>query len=412
MICAEDEIGVGESHDGIIVLPEDAPVGQPAAEYYHLESDWVIEIDITANRSDALSHWGVARDLYAWLKRNGHETSLHRPDCTEFTVDNNDLPIDVEIENTEACKRYACVSITGCEVKESPEWLQNKLKVIGLRPINNIVDITNYVMMAYGQPMHCFDADMVTGHKIVVRTQPEGTKFVTLDGEEHTLGEHDLSICNAEEPMCIAGIFGGKGSGTYATTTNVVLESAYFHPTWIRKSARRHGLSTDASYRFERGIDPNGIIYALKQAAILCKQLAGGKVSMEIKDVYPNPMADARVQLDYEYVDRLIGKALGHDMIKSIVESLEMKVVEETAEGLLLDVPAYRVDVQRPCDVVEDILRIYGYNNVEIPTQLKSSLTILGEADKAYHLQNVIGEQLVGCGFREILNNSLTKTSY
>ena len=412
MICAEDEIGVGESYDGIIVLPEDAPVGQPAAEYYHLESDWVIEIDITANRSDALSHWGVARDLYAWLKRNGHETSLHRPDCTEFTVDNNDLPIDVEIENTEACKRYACVSITGCEVKESPEWLQNKLKVIGLRPINNIVDITNYVMMAYGQPMHCFDADMVTGHKIVVRTQPEGTKFVTLDGEEHTLGEHDLSICNAEEPMCIAGIFGGKGSGTYDTTTNVVLESAYFHPTWIRKSARRHGLSTDASYRFERGIDPNGIIYALKQAAILCKQLAGGKVSMEIKDVYPNPMADARVQLDYEYVDRLIGKAIGHDMIKSIVESLEMKVVEETAEGLLLDVPAYRVDVQRPCDVVEDILRIYGYNNVEIPTQLKSSLTILGEADKTYHLQNVIGEQLVGCGFREILNNSLTKTSY
>ena len=412
MICAEDEIGVGTSHDGIIVLPEDAPVGQPAAEYYHLESDWVIEIDITANRSDALSHWGVARDLYAWLKRNGYNTSLHRPDCSEFTVDNTNLPIDVEIENTEACKRYACVSITGCEVKESPEWLQDKLKVIGLRPINNIVDITNYVMMAYGQPMHCFDADMVKGNKIVVRTQPEGTKFVTLDGEEHTLGEHDLSICNAEESMCIAGIFGGKGSGTYDTTTNVVLESAYFHPTWIRKSARRHGLSTDASYRFERGIDPNGIIYALKQAAILCKQLAGGKVSMEIKDVYPTPIADARVQLDYEYVDRLIGKKIGNDMIRSIVESLDMKVVSETDTGLELDVPAYRVDVQRPCDVVEDILRIYGYNNVEIPTQLKSSLTILGDEDKAYHHQNVISEQLVGCGFREILNNSLTKTAY
>ena len=412
MICAEDEIGVGTSHDGIIVLPEDAPVGQPAAEYYHLESDWVIEIDITANRSDALSHWGVARDLYAWLKRNGYNTSLHRPDCSEFTVDNTNLPIDVEIENTEACKRYACVSITGCEVKESPEWLQDKLKVIGLRPINNIVDITNYVMMAYGQPLHCFDADMVKGNKIVVRTQPEGTKFVTLDGEEHTLGEHDLSICNAEEPMCIAGIFGGKGSGTYDTTTNVVLESAYFHPTWIRKSARRHGLSTDASYRFERGIDPNGIIYALKQAAILCKQLAGGKVSMEIKDVYPTPIADARVQLDYEYVDRLIGKKIGNDMIRSIVESLDMKVVSETDTGLELDVPAYRVDVQRPCDVVEDILRIYGYNNVEIPTQLKSSLTILGDEDKAYHHQNVISEQLVGCGFREILNNSLTKTAY
>ena len=412
MICAEDEIGVGTSHDGIIVLPEDALVGQPAAEYYHLESDWVIEIDITANRSDALSHWGVARDLYAWLKRNGYNTSLHRPDCSEFKVDNTNLPIDVEIENTEACKRYACVSITGCEVKESPEWLQDKLKVIGLRPINNIVDITNYVMMAYGQPMHCFDADMVKGNKIVVRTHPEGTKFVTLDGEEHTLGEHDLSICNAEEPMCIAGIFGGKGSGTYDTTTNVVLESAYFHPTWIRKSARRHGLSTDASYRFERGIDPNGIIYALKQAAILCKQLAGGKVSMEIKDVYPTPIADARVQLDYEYVDRLIGKKIGNDMIRSIVESLDMKVVSETDTGLELDVPAYRVDVQRPCDVVEDILRIYGYNNVEIPTQLKSSLTILGDEDKAYHHQNVISEQLVGCGFREILNNSLTKTAY
>ena len=412
MICAEDEIGVGTSHDGIIVLPEDAPVGQPAAEYYHLESDWIIEIDITANRSDALSHWGVARDLYAWLKRNGHATSLHRPDCSEFAVDNHDLPIDVEIENTEACKRYACVSISGCEVKESPEWLQNKLKVIGLRPINNIVDITNYVMMAYGQPMHCFDADMVKGSKIVVRTQPEGTKFVTLDGEEHTLGEHDLSICNAEEPMCIAGIFGGKGSGTYDTTKNVVLESAYFHPTWIRKSARRHGLSTDASYRFERGIDPNGTIYALKQAAILCKQLAGGKVSMEITDVYPNPIADARVQLDFEYVDRLIGKKIGNDMIRSIVESLDMKIVSETETGLELDVPAYRVDVQRPCDVVEDILRIYGYNNVEIPTQLKSSLTIPGDLDKAYHHQNVIGEQLVGCGFREILNNSLTKTAY
>ena len=412
MICAEDEIGVGTSHDGIIVLPEDAPVGQPAAEYYHLESDWVIEIDITANRSDALSHWGVARDLYAWLVRNGHETSLHRPDCESFEVDNHNLPIAVEIENNDACKRYACVTVTNCEVKESPEWLQNKLKVIGLRPINNIVDITNYVMMAYGQPLHCFDADMVKGHKIVVRTQPEGTEFVTLDGEKHTLGTHDLSICNAEEPMCIAGIFGGKGSGTYDTTRNVVLESAYFHPTWIRKSARRHGLSTDASYRFERGIDPNGVIYALKQAAILCKQLAGGKISMDIMDVYPEPIPSARVKLDYTYVDTIIGKSIGHDMIKSIAESLEMKIEEETEAGLTLNVPSYRVDVQRPCDVVEDILRIYGYNNVEIPTQLKSSLTIQGVEDRQYHLQNVVAEQLVGCGFNEIMNNSLTKTSY
>ena len=412
MICAEDEIGVGTSHDGIIVLPEDAPVGQPAAEYYNLESDWVIEIDITANRSDALSHYGVARDLYAWLKQNGYQTSLHRPSCDEFKVDNEDLPIDVKIENTEACKRYACLSLTDCEVKESPEWLQNKLNVIGLRPVNNIVDITNYVMMAYGQPMHCFDADMVEGHQIVVRTQPEGTKFVTLDGEEHTLGEHDLSICNAEHPMCIAGIFGGKGSGTYETTRNVVLESAYFHPTWIRKSARRHGLSTDASYRFERGIDPNGTIYALKQAAILCQQLAGGKVSMQIKDVYPTPIENAQVSLSYDYVNGLIGKKIEPEVMKSILESLEMEVKSENQEGLELSVPAYRVDVQRPCDVVEDILRIYGYNNVEIPTQLKSSLTIQGDEDRAAHLENLVGEQLVGCGFHEILNNSLTKTSY
>ena len=412
MICAEDEIGIGTDHSGIIVLPDDAPVGQPASAYYHLESDWVIEIDITANRGDALSHYGVARDLYAWLVQRGYPTSLHSPDCNAFSVDNHDFPIDVEIENTDACRRYACLSITDCEVKESPKWLQDKLTVIGLRPINNIVDITNYIMMAYGQPMHCFDADMVKGRKIVVRTQPEGTKFVTLDGQEHVLGEHDLSICNAEEPMCIAGIFGGKGSGTYETTKNVVLESAYFHPTWIRKSARRHGLSTDASYRFERGIDPNGIIYALKQAAILCKQLAGGKVSMEIKDVYPNPISDFKVHLSYEYAHRLIGKEIGKETIKSIVTSLEMGIDHETEEGLDLTVPAYRVDVQRPCDVVEDILRIYGYNNVEIPTQLKSALTIQGEEDHEHVLENIISEQLVGCGFNEIMNNSLTKTAY
>ena len=412
MICAEDEIGVGCDHAGIIVLPEDTPVGMPAAEYYHLESDWLIEIDITANRADALSHYGVARDLYAWLVQNGYKTSLHRPDCSAFAVDNHDLPIEVTIENTEACKRYACVSITDCEVKESPEWLQNKLRTIGLRPINNIVDITNYIMMAYGQPLHCFDADMVKGHHIIVKDQNEGKKFVTLDGEEHTLGEHDLAICNEEEPMCIAGVFGGKGSGTYENTKNVVLESAYFHPTWIRKSARRHGLSTDASFRFERGIDPNGTIYALQQAAILCKELAGGKVSMEINDVYPNKMNDFEVNLDYQYVDTLIGKHIGKDTIKSIVTSLEMKIEEESEQGLKLLVPAYRVDVQRPCDVVEDILRIYGYNNVEIPQQLKSCLTIEGEEDKKHRLENLIGEQLVGCGFSEIMNNSLTKGAY
>lgn len=412
MICAEDEIGVGTSHDGIIVLPEDAPVGQPAAEYYNLESDWLIEVDITANRADALSHYGVARDLNAWLVSNGKPSTLHRPDCKDFHVDDNSLPIDVTIENTEACKRYACVSLTGVEVKESPEWLKDKLNIIGLRPINNIVDITNYVMMAYGQPLHCFDADMVTGRHIIVKDKNEGKKFITLDGVEHTLGEHDLAICNAEEPMCIAGVFGGKGSGTYETTKNVVLESAYFHPTWIRKSARRHGLSTDASFRFERGIDPEGTIYALKQAAILCQQLAGGKVSMEIRDEYPTPMTPAKVSLSYDYVDSLIGKKIGKETIKSIVTSFEMTIDSETESGLELTVPAYRVDVQRPCDVVEDILRIYGYNNVEIPTQLKSSLVIKGDEDKKYKMLNLVSEQLVGAGFREILCNSLTKAAY
>ena len=418
MICAEDEIGIGTSHEGIIVLPDDAVVGTPAAEYYHLESDWLIEVDITANRADALSHWGVARDLYAWLKQNGYETAMHRPmvngktiDDT-FAVDNHELPIEVEIENTEACKRYACVSITGCEVKESPAWLKEKLSVIGLRPINNIVDITNYVMMALGQPLHTFDADMVKGHKIVVKTMPEGTPFQTLDGVDHKLSDRDLAICNVEEPMCIAGVFGGKGSGTYETTKNVVLESAYFHPTWIRKSARRHGLSTDASFRFERGIDPNGVIDALKYAALLCKELAGGKVSMDIKDVYPAPIANPVVELRYDYVHQLIGKEISADTIKSICQSLEMKVLGETSEALQLEVPAYRVDVQRPCDVVEDILRIYGYNNVEIPTQLKSSLVIKGDEDQKHKLANLVSEQLVGAGFNEILNNSLTKAAY
>lgn len=412
MICAEDEIGVGTSHDGIIVLPEDAPIGMPAAEYYNLESDWIIEVDITANRSDALSHYGVARDLYAWLKQNNYQTELHKPNCDAFEVDNESLTIDVEVKNTEACKRYACVSISNCEVKESPEWLQNKLKIVGIRPINNIVDITNYIMMAYGQPMHCFDADMVAGHKIVVTTQPEGTKFITLDGEEHNLSERDLSICNANEAMCIAGIFGGKGSGTYENTRNIVLESAYFHPTWIRKSARRHGLSTDASYRFERGIDPNGQVYALKQAAILCKELAGGQVSMQIKDVYPEPIEGSKVVLTYDYVNSLIGKEIGKDTIKSIVTSLDMKIEAENENQIEILVPAYRVDVKRPCDVVEDILRIYGYNNVEIPLQLKGTLTIPTDEDRNRKYINLISEQLVGGGFNEILNNSLTKVSY
>ena len=412
MICAEDEIGVGTSHDGIIVLPQDVVPGTLAKDYYNIKSDYVFEVDITPNRADACSHYGVARDLYAWLVQNGYQTSLHRPETSEFKVDNHDMDIDVVVENTEACPRYAGVAIKNVTVKESPEWLQNKLRLIGVRPVNNIVDITNYILHAYGQPMHCFDADKIKGGKIVVKTCQEGTKFVTLDEVERKLSERDLMICNTEEPMCIAGVFGGLDSGTTEATKDVFLESAYFHPTWVRKTARRHGLSTDSSFRFERGIDPNGTIYALKEAAILVKELAGGEIASDIKDNYPAPIADFAVELSYEYINSLVGKVIPAETIKSIVTSLEMKIVAETAEGLSLSVPAYRVDVQRPCDVVEDILRIYGYNNVEIPTSLKSSLNVEGEVDKSVKLQNLVSEQLVGCGFNEILNNSLTAASY
>lgn len=413
MICAEDEIGVGTSHDGIMVLPAETPVGLPAAEYFNLESDYILEVDITPNRADACSHYGVARDLYAYLVQNGYDTELKRPSVEGFAVDNHDLDIPVRIENAEACPRYAAVTLTGCEVKESPDWLKRKLTTIGLRPINNIVDITNYIMMAYGQPLHCFDADMIEGGEVVVRTLPEGTPFVTLDGETHALSERDLAICNTKDAMCIAGVFGGKGSGTYDSTKNILLESAYFQPTWIRKSARRHGLSTDASFRFERGIDPAGQVYAVKAAALLVKELAGGKISMDVRDVVARELPQTfHVELSYKYLWDLAGKEIPADIVKRIVTSLEMQITKETADGLVLEVPAYRVDVQRPCDVVEDILRIYGYNNVEIPTSIKSSLTVETAADRSYRMQQLVSEQLVGAGYREIMNNSLTREAY
>lgn len=412
MLCAEDEIGIGNNHDGIIVLPEDTPIGMLASEYYKLESDYIIEVDITPNRADACSHYGVARDLYAWLKQNGYETSLHRPSDKNFLVDNHNLEIDVKIEDKERCPRYAAVTISGCEVKDSPDWLKDKLRIIGLRPINNIVDITNYIMHAYGQPLHCFDADMIEGKTIIVKTQQNGTPFVTLDGVKHILSEEDLTICNTNEPMCIAGILGGKGSGTYDSTKNVLFESAYFNPTTIRKSARRHGLNTDASFRFERGIDPNGVIYALKQAAILAKELAGGTVSMEIKDVNTAPVSNFHIHLDYKYLNNLIGKTIPRETVKDILSSLEIQLSNETEDGVDLAVPPYRVDVKRPCDIAEEILRIYGYNNVQIPTSIKSSLTIKGEEDRSNKLQNLISEQLTAQGFNEILNNSLTKAVY
>ena len=412
MICAEDEVGLGTSHDGIMVLPADAVPGTPAKDYFNIKSDYVLEVDITPNRADACSHYGVARDLYAYLVQAGKATSLTRPSDDAFCVDNQDLPIAIEVADTTACPRYAGVTVKGVTVKESPAWLQDKLRLIGLRPINNVVDVTNYILHAYGQPLHCFDADKIKGGKVIVKTMPQDTPFVTLDGVERKLDAHDLMICNAEEPMCMAGVFGGLDSGSTEATKNVFLESAYFNPTVVRKTARRHGLNTDSSFRFERSIDPNSVIYCLKQAAMLIKELAGGTISMDIKDLYPHPIADFTVDLNYQYVHDLVGKTIPVETIKRIVTSLEMKTLSETSEGITLQVPAYRVDVQRPCDVVEDILRIYGYNNVEIPTTLKSSLTVKGEVDQWQKMQNLISEQLVGCGFNEILNNSLTKSAY
>ena len=412
MICAEDEIGIGTSHDGIIVLPEDAVPGTLAKDYYNVKSDYVLEVDITPNRADACSHYGVARDLYAYLVQNGKQAALTRPSVDAFAVENHDLDIKVTVENSEACPRYAGVTVKGVTVKESPEWLQNKLRIIGLRPINNVVDITNYIVHAFGQPLHCFDANKIKGGEVIVKTMPEGTTFVTLDGVERKLNERDLMICNKEDAMCIAGVFGGLDSGSTEATTDVFLESAYFHPTWVRKTARRYGLNTDASFRFERGIDPNITIYCLKLAAMMVKELAGGTISSEIKDVCAAPAQDFIVELTYEKVHSLIGKVIPVETIKSIVTSLEMKIMDETAEGLTLAVPPYRVDVQRDCDVIEDILRIYGYNNVEIPSTLKSSLTTKGDCDKSNKLQNLVAEQLVGCGFNEILNNSLTRAAY
>ena len=412
MICAEDEIGIGESHDGIIVLPNEAVPGTLAKDYYNIKSDYLLEVDITPNRADACSHYGVARDLYAYLVQNGKATSLTRPSVDSFSVENNGLDIEVCVENSEAAPRYSGVTVSGVTVKESPEWLQDKLRIIGLRPINNVVDITNYIVHAFGQPLHCFDAAKIKGNKVLVGTRAEGTPFVTLDGVERKLNERDLMICNAEEPMCIAGVFGGLESGSVETTTDIFIESAYFNPTWVRKTARRHGLNTDSSFRFERGADPNITIYCLKLAALMIKELAGGTISSEIKDICDQPAADFIVELAYARVNALIGKLIPVETVKSIVTTLEMRIVNETPEGLTLAIPPYRVDVQRECDVIEDILRIYGYNNVEIPSTLKSSLTTKGEVDKSNKLQNLVAEQLVGCGFNEIMNNSLTASAY
>ena len=412
MICAEDEIGIGTDHAGIIVLPADAVVGTPAKEYYNVKSDYVLEVDITPNRVDATSHFGVARDLAAYLKQNGKPANLKRPSVDAFKIDDEVPAIEVVVENKEACLRYSGITIKNVTVKESPEWLQNRLKVIGLRPINNVVDITNYILHGVGQPLHSFDADKIKGNKVVVRSATEGAKFVTLDGVERTLTDRDLMICNVEEPMCIAGVFGGLDSGVTEQTKNVFLESATFHPTWIRKTARRFGLNTDASFRYERGLDPNQTVEVMKRAALLIQEVAGGTITGAIQDIYPVPVAPYRVELTYDKVNTLIGKVIPVETVKSILESLEMKIVSETAEGLVIDVPVYRIDVQRDVDVIKDILRIYGYNNVEFSDNVKSNLSYQTPTDRSYKLQNLISEQLCGCGFNEILNNSLTRSAY
>ena len=412
MICAEDEIGIGKSHDGIIVLNEEVKPGTPAAEYYNLTSDYVLEVDLTPNRIDAASHYGVARDLCAWLSQNKGEANPTRPSVAAFSIDRQDGAIEVAVENTDACPRYAGVTIRNVKVTESPQWLKDRLTAIGQRPINSIVDITNYLLHAMGQPLHCFDLDKVKGNKIVVRNCAEGTQFTTLDEVERKLNSADLMICNAEEPMCIAGVFGGLDSGVTEGTTSIFLESAYFNPTSIRKTARRHGLNTDASFRFERGIDPNDTIYVLKLAALMVKEIAGGEICGEIVDIYPNEIKPFPVTLSYDYLNSLIGKALPTETVDNILRSLEIEIKDRRDGEIDIEVPTYRVDVQRPCDVVEDVLRIYGYNNIEFDNTLHATLSFKTFTDSANDLRELISNQLTAIGFNEILNNSLTAESY
>ncbi|RHR82730.1 phenylalanine--tRNA ligase subunit beta [Odoribacter sp. AF15-53] len=410
MICAEDEIGIGTDHAGIMVLPENTPVGIPAADYFNVYRDTIIEVDITPNRIDGASHLGVARDLAAYLQQR-QDIHYTLPSVEAFQPDSTDAKISVRMERPEACRRYAGICIEGVEVKPSPEWLQNRMKAIGLHPINNIVDVTNYILFGLGQPLHSFDKDKIKGNEVIVKSVAKGTKFITLDGVERELHEDDLMICNSETPMCIAGVFGGQESGISNTTTNVFLESACFDPVFVRKTARRHGLNTDASFRYERGTDPNIVIYALKLAAMMIKEVAGGKITCAPIDIYPEPVKDFEVAIKYAHVDRLIGKKIDHEVIKNILRSLEIKIVEECEEGLLLNVPPYRVDVQREADVIEDILRIYGFNNVEVPASVRSTLSYSEKPDD-FQLKNIISDILASNGFCEIMNNSLTKASY
>lgn len=420
MICAEDEIGIGTSHDGIIVLGPEAEsfIGHPAAEYYHIEDDHVIEVDLTPNRIDAASHFGVARDLAAWHSVHRSAMQAVRPSVEDFRIDRPDLAgVTVDVQAPDGVTRYCGLTIRGCEVKESPEWLKERLSAIGLRPHNNIVDITNYILHAFCQPLHCFDASTLKGAHVVVRRAAEGEKFVTLDGVERTLSAADLMICDGEDAKCIAGVFGGLESGTTEKTTDIFLESACFNPTSVRRTARRLGISTDSSFRFERGVDPNGCVYALKLAAMMVKELAGGEIVGEIVDIYPEPAAPYPVELSYGQVNALIGREIPRETVDRILEALEIRVTgrKECECGdvtLSLEVPTYRFDVRRPCDVIEDILRIYGYNNIEMNSELHACISYKTATDKDDALRRLVSEQLTGAGFNEILNNSLTAEGY
>ena len=411
MLCAEDELGIGSSHEGIVELPADAPVGMAAREYLRVEDDYLIEIGLTPNRVDAASHIGVARDPAAYLRSRGERTEVKWPDVSAFAVDNHDLPVAIRVENHEACPRYVGVTVSGCKIGPSPEWMQNCLRAAGINPKNNLVDITNFVLFELGQPLHAFDAAKIEGREVVVRTCAEGTPFVTLDGVERKLTDKDLMICSAERPMCIAGVFGGLDSGISETTTDVFIESAYFNPVWVRKTAKRFGLNTDSSFRFERGIDPNLQVYAAKRAALLMKELAGGTISSEITDICPVPAADFVFDVSFARINALIGKEIPQQTVRTILAALEVKILSEHEGRLTVAVPPYRVDVQREADLIEDILRIYGYNNVEIPARVRSTLSYAPKPDRS-KLMNLAADFLTDNGFTEIMSNSLTKGAY
>jgi len=411
MICAEDELGLGSGHDGIMILDDQLEVGTPCSEIFEIERDSVFEIGLTPNRADAMSHFGVARDLKAGLLQKEIKLELITPPVTKFHVDNRSLRIAVKVEDATLAPRYCGITLSNLIVQPSPDWLKNRLKAIGITPKNNLVDATNYVLHELGQPLHAFDADRIFGKKVIVKKMRTGTKFMTLDGEERELHEDDLMICDAEKPMCIAGVFGGINTGVTEKTTSIFLESAYFDPISIRKTAKRHGLNTDASFRFERGIDIENVEYALKRAALLIKEIAGGSITSDITDLYPKKTKDHQVFLSFEKIYKLIGQEIPKDMVKSILASLEIKVNNITETGLGLTIPSYRVDVTREVDVIEEILRVYGYNNIDFKTKLNASIAPISKFED-YKLQTIIGDQLATLGFYEIMTNSLSSPDY